>query len=172
MICYKSRETRPKCRVAWINNMNMCQATKIDVSPFFQISDYEAVHPIRNWTDLKRRVGSYRRCFVFTHGSMPREPVVVLHTALTSNISNSIQVRRLASTRGGLVILYGDKDLGQHWLRQGLVCRHQAITWMNVDITSLIWFCSTHLGTISLGILKISVHWMGSNTITTTFPRS
>jgi malonyl-CoA decarboxylase len=55
-----------------------------------QVSDYEAVHPIRNWTDLKRRVGPYRRCFVFTHSSMPREPVVVLHTALTT-ISDSLE---------------------------------------------------------------------------------
>ena len=59
---------------------------------FFQISDYEAVHPIRSWTDLKQRVGSYRRCYVFTHHSMPREPVVVLHTALTCEISSSIHV--------------------------------------------------------------------------------
>lgn len=58
-----------------------------------QVSDYEAVHPIRNWTDLKRRVGPYRRCFVFTHSSMPREPVVVLHTALTNDITKSIHVR-------------------------------------------------------------------------------
>ena len=61
-------------------------------STWLQISEYEAVHPIRNWTDLKRRVGPYRRCFIFTHKSMPREPVVVLHTALTDNISKSIQV--------------------------------------------------------------------------------
>ena len=61
-----------------------------------QISEYEAVHPIRNWTDLKRRVGNNRRCFIFTHNSMPREPVVVLHTALTDNISNSIQVGNTA----------------------------------------------------------------------------
>ena len=45
---------------------------------------------MRNWTDLKRRVGAYRRCFVFTHGSMPGEPVVVLHTALTDHIPSSI----------------------------------------------------------------------------------
>lgn len=47
-----------------------------------KVSDYEAIHPIRNWVDLKKRVGPYRRCFVFTHPSMPREPLVVLHTAL------------------------------------------------------------------------------------------
>ena len=57
-----------------------------------KISEYEAVHPIRNWPDLKRRVGAYRRCFVFTHNSMPREPVVILHTALTSEITASVQV--------------------------------------------------------------------------------
>lgn len=47
-----------------------------------KVSDYEAIHPIRNWLDLKRRVGPYRRCYIFTHPSMPREPIVVLHTAL------------------------------------------------------------------------------------------
>lgn len=47
-----------------------------------KVSDYEAIHPIRNWLDLKRRVGPYRRCYMFTHPSMPREPIVVLHTAL------------------------------------------------------------------------------------------
>lgn len=67
-------------RVTWESPCDMVQ----------KVSDYEAVHPIRNWTDLKRRVGPYRRCFVFTHSSMPREPVVVLHTALTSEITKSI----------------------------------------------------------------------------------
>uniref|UniRef100_H3AWN8 Malonyl-CoA decarboxylase, mitochondrial n=2 Tax=Latimeria chalumnae TaxID=7897 RepID=H3AWN8_LATCH len=56
-----------------------------------KISEYEAVHPVRNWTDLKRRVGPYRRCYVFTHSSMPGEPLVVLHVALTDHISNNIQ---------------------------------------------------------------------------------
>ena len=33
---------------------------------------------------------------------------------------------------------YGDSDLGQHWLRQWLVAwRHQAITWTNVDLSSV-----------------------------------
>lgn len=67
-------------RITWQSPCDMVQ----------KISQYEAVHPIRDMTDLKRRVGSYRRCFVFTHGSMPGEPVVVLHTALTGSISSSI----------------------------------------------------------------------------------
>lgn len=68
-------------RVTWQSSCDMLQ----------KVSEYEAVHPMRNWTDLKRRVGPYRRCFVFTHSTMPREPIVVLHTALTEEILHSIQ---------------------------------------------------------------------------------
>lgn len=66
-------------RVTWRSPCEMLQ----------KISEYEAVHPVRNWTDLKRRVGLYRRCFVYTHSSMPDEPLVVLHTALTDEIARS-----------------------------------------------------------------------------------
>ncbi|XP_055790304.1 malonyl-CoA decarboxylase, mitochondrial [Salvelinus fontinalis] len=64
-----------------------------------KISQYEAVHPVRNWTDIKRRVGPYRRCYAFTHAAMPGEPLVVLHVALTEDISDNIQsiVRELAT---------------------------------------------------------------------------
>ncbi|XP_067140335.1 malonyl-CoA decarboxylase, mitochondrial-like [Centruroides vittatus] len=68
-------------RVTWDSSCDMLQ----------KISEYEAVHPMRSWTDLKSRVGLYRRCYVFTHSSMPKEPVVVLHTALTNEIASSIQ---------------------------------------------------------------------------------
>lgn len=47
---------------------------------------------MRNWTDLKRRVGAYRRCYVFTHNCLPEEPLVILHIALTRDISSSIAV--------------------------------------------------------------------------------
>nr|KAG5708897.1 hypothetical protein BaRGS_009306 [Batillaria attramentaria] len=67
-------------RVTWTSPCDLVQ----------KISDFEAVHPIRSWRDLRQRVGSYRRCYTFTHNSMPREPVVVLHTALTSEISSNI----------------------------------------------------------------------------------
>ena len=42
-------------------------------------------------------------------------------------------------THCGLVTLYGDRDLGQHWLRQWLVAwrRHQSINWTNVDWSSV-----------------------------------
>ena len=38
----------------------------------------------------------------------------------------------------GLVTPYDDRDLGQHWFRQWLAAwRHQAITWTNVDLSSI-----------------------------------
>ncbi|XP_024085704.1 malonyl-CoA decarboxylase, mitochondrial-like [Cimex lectularius] len=68
-------------RVTWKSPCEMLQ----------KISEYEAVHPVRSWADLKRRVGSYRRCFVYTHSAMPCEPIVVLHTALCTEIASSMK---------------------------------------------------------------------------------
>ena len=44
------------------------------------------------WVDLKRRLAPDRRCYIYTHRSMPGEPVVVLHTALEYEIADNIQV--------------------------------------------------------------------------------
>lgn len=67
-------------RITWNSSCDLVQ----------KISNYEAVHRIKTWEDIKRRVGPYRRCYIFTHNSMPREPVVVLHTALMPDIASSI----------------------------------------------------------------------------------
>ncbi|XP_064628844.1 malonyl-CoA decarboxylase, mitochondrial-like isoform X2 [Lineus longissimus] len=56
-----------------------------------KISEYEAINPIRSVDDLKRRFGPYRRCYIFTQSRMSSEPVIVLHTALTQEISSNIQ---------------------------------------------------------------------------------
>ncbi|XP_028930965.1 malonyl-CoA decarboxylase, mitochondrial [Ornithorhynchus anatinus] len=56
-----------------------------------KISECEAVHPVKNWMDVKRRVGPYRRCYFFSHCSTPGEPLIVLHVALTNEISSNIQ---------------------------------------------------------------------------------
>jgi hypothetical protein len=49
------------------------------------------VHPISNLYDLKRRLGTGRRCFGFFHPAMPGEPLVFIEVALTNNTENSIQ---------------------------------------------------------------------------------
>lgn len=61
----------------------------------------EAVHPVKTWMDMKRRVGPYRRCYFFSHCSTPGEPLIVLHVALTSEISSSIQVPVCPRCRSG-----------------------------------------------------------------------
>ena len=55
-------------------------------------------------------------------------------------------------TQFGLVMSYGDTNLGQHWFRQWLVaCWHQAITWTNADLSKV--FCGLHLRAISQEVL-------------------
>jgi len=56
-----------------------------------RVGALEAVHPVRDQADLEARVGKYRRCFVLTHQSMPGEPLVIFHVALTQEISGSLK---------------------------------------------------------------------------------
>lgn len=52
---------------------------------------YEAVHEIRGWDDLRRRLASDRHCFAFFHPAMPDEPLIFVQVALTNGLANSIQ---------------------------------------------------------------------------------
>lgn len=58
-----------------------------DVSPL-QVHFYDSKNP---WQDLKARLSRHRRIFGFFHGSMPEEPLVVLHTALMKDITSSVK---------------------------------------------------------------------------------
>lgn len=51
---------------------------------------YEAVHPMSGWEDLRRRLGSDRRCFAFFHPALPTDPLIFVEVALTREISNRI----------------------------------------------------------------------------------
>ncbi|CAF0907496.1 unnamed protein product [Brachionus calyciflorus] len=55
-----------------------------------KVAHYESVHQIRTLTDLKNRLSSSRRCFIYTHSTMPYEPLVILHVALTDSVSSNI----------------------------------------------------------------------------------
>ncbi len=57
-----------------------------------KIIEYEAVHEIRGWEDLRRRLDpADRRCFGFFHPSLVDEPVIFVEVALTAEIPASIQ---------------------------------------------------------------------------------
>ena len=76
-----------------------------------KISTYEAVHPLRDWKDLKHRLGTDRRCFAFMHKALPHEPIVILHAALTNQPSSSIQVSYIKWTYCAMELLYSNSVL-------------------------------------------------------------
>jgi malonyl-CoA decarboxylase len=41
-----------------------------------KLIEYEAVHAIRSWDDLKNRLGDDRRCYAYFHPRMPEEPSI------------------------------------------------------------------------------------------------
>ena len=52
---------------------------------------YEAVHHIRDWRELRRRLQDDRRCFGFFHPALPDEPLVFTELALTAGLSAKVQ---------------------------------------------------------------------------------
>ncbi len=56
-----------------------------------KLVDYEAVHAIRSWRDLKNRLDSDRRCYAFFHPRMPGEPLIFVEIALVQGLSGSVQ---------------------------------------------------------------------------------
>lgn len=56
-----------------------------------KIVAYEAVHPISNLLDLKRRLGAGRRCFGYLHPAIPGEPLIFIEVALLMNVAQTIQ---------------------------------------------------------------------------------
>ncbi|HEX2198133.1 MAG TPA: malonyl-CoA decarboxylase family protein, partial [Burkholderiales bacterium] len=55
-----------------------------------KIIRHEAVHAIRDWDDLRRRLQSDRRCFAFFHPQLPEEPLIFVEVALLGAIPRSI----------------------------------------------------------------------------------
>jgi len=51
---------------------------------------YEAVHEIKGWEDLRRRLATDRRCFAFFHPALPGEPLVFVEVALMGGFAAAI----------------------------------------------------------------------------------
>lgn len=56
-----------------------------------KLVDYEAVHRIKTWRDLKNRLDSDRRCYAFFHPRMPEEPLIFVEVALVQGLADSVQ---------------------------------------------------------------------------------
>ena len=56
-----------------------------------KLFEYETVHPIENWGDIKRRLQSDRQIFAFFHPALPDDPLIFVEVALVKGISDSVQ---------------------------------------------------------------------------------
>ncbi len=55
-----------------------------------KLIEYEAVHAIRSWSDLKNRLRADRRCYAYFHPRMPHEPLIFVEIALVNGIAENI----------------------------------------------------------------------------------
>ena len=56
-----------------------------------KLIQYEAVHAIQGWRDLRRRLEADRRCFGFFHPQLRDEPLIFIEVALTRGMSAQVQ---------------------------------------------------------------------------------
>ena len=75
-------------RVTWSSSAALCE----------RVAKYERVHPSRNLSDLRARLGDGRRCYALVHPAMPDVPLVMIHCALLDEIPSSLQDVHTRST--------------------------------------------------------------------------
>jgi malonyl-CoA decarboxylase len=56
-----------------------------------KLIEYEAVHQVQGWDDLRRRLEADRRCYAFFHSAMPEDPLIFIEVALTRGMSERVQ---------------------------------------------------------------------------------
>jgi len=56
-----------------------------------KLIEYEAVHEIQGWQDLRRRLEADRRCYAFFHPALKDEPIIFVEVALTRGMSGRVQ---------------------------------------------------------------------------------
>ena len=57
-----------------------------------RLIDFEAVHAIASWTDLRNRLESDRRLYALFHPRMPEEPLAFVEVALVKGMADNVQV--------------------------------------------------------------------------------
>ncbi|MFW6387448.1 MAG: malonyl-CoA decarboxylase domain-containing protein, partial [Thermodesulfobacteriota bacterium] len=56
-----------------------------------KLMEYEAVHVISSWSDLRHRLEWDRQCYAFFHPVLPDEPLIFIEVALVKGLAPSIQ---------------------------------------------------------------------------------
>jgi malonyl-CoA decarboxylase len=77
---------------------------------------YEAVHEIKGWDDLRRRLAPDHRCFAFFHPALPGEPLIFVEVALVQGLATAMtpllapdmdeEAARAQATRSDTAIFY------------------------------------------------------------------
>ncbi len=79
--------------ISWFNK-GFLELRKIDWSSpamvLEKIIDYEAVHQINGWEDLRSRLREDRRCFAFFHPALANDPLVFVEIALTDSLPDDM----------------------------------------------------------------------------------
>lgn len=79
--------------ISWFNK-GFLELRRIDwsspASVLEKIIDYEVVHEIKGWDDLRSRLREDRRCFAFFHPALENDPLVFVEIALTDRIPNAL----------------------------------------------------------------------------------
>jgi malonyl-CoA decarboxylase len=77
-----------------------------------KLIDYESVHEINGWPDLRRRLEADRRCFAFFHPALVDEPIIFVEVALAKGLTGdlepllSVESPVLASDKADTAIFY------------------------------------------------------------------
>lgn len=77
-----------------------------------KIIAYEAVHEIKGWRDLRRRLAEDRSCFAFFHPALHHEPLIFVQVAFTKGIARKIQPllseseEKISSSQADTAIFY------------------------------------------------------------------
>ncbi len=78
---------------SWFNR-GFLQLRRIDWQTSARVLEkliqYESVHAIQGWPDLRRRLESDRGCYGFFHPAIPDEPLIFVEAALTDSMSGNI----------------------------------------------------------------------------------
>ncbi len=57
-----------------------------------KLIQYEAVHEIRSWEELRHRVAAHRRCYAFFHPRMNDVPLIFVEVAFATQMADNVQV--------------------------------------------------------------------------------
>ena len=56
-----------------------------------KLIQYESVHEIQGWDDLRRRLAEDRFCFAYFHPVIPDEPLIFVEVALVEGMADAIK---------------------------------------------------------------------------------